>query len=130
MFCHYKSNSRGVAILMKNCAPTIHKCKGTYDGNFLGLDISLDNIRFSLFTLYGPNNDSPLFYASVHEIIEEFCNPLNVLCGDWNLILDPTLDMVNYQRVNNAKARDRVLSMLDALNPCDPWRIFNPSAQS
>ena len=52
---------------------------------------------------------------------------LNFLkCGDWNLVLDPHMDCCNYVRLNNPKARDKVLSFCQELDLVDPWRIQNP----
>ena len=34
--------------------------------------------------------------------------PNLILAGDWNLVLDPTIDYCNYKRTNNVKAQEKV----------------------
>ena len=61
-FCSHTSNSRGVAILFKNSFQyNIHKEIKDPGGNYIILDISIQNTRLSLVALYGPNADTPTF---------------------------------------------------------------------
>ena len=59
------TNSRGVAILLKNNFEyEILDCKRDNVGNYLLLVMKLYNITMNLLTIYGPNNDNPVFYNS------------------------------------------------------------------
>ena len=53
-----------------------------------------------------------------------------VLAGDWNLVLDPTLDYCNYKRQNNVKAPEK--KMEEITTDCrlvDIWGELNPQIQ-
>jgi exonuclease III len=62
-FSSYSSNSRGVAILLNNnfdCK--VLSEKGDVDGNSLLLKLSLKGHEVLWWTVYGPNNDTPLSF--------------------------------------------------------------------
>ena len=62
-FSSGSSNSRGVAILFnKNIDFKVHNIFPDKCENFLIMDLTVDNNRFTLVNLYGPNIDSPLFF--------------------------------------------------------------------
>lgn len=123
----FKSNSRGVAILFNNnYEHTIHKIKIDPNGNYILVDLTIQNsLRFTLVNLYGPNEDEPIFYENLKRYIEEFENETFLICGDWNLILEPQKDMFNYKHINNPKARETVTKFIEEKNLVDVWRIFN-----
>ena len=50
-------------------------------------------------------------------------NDLTIYCGDWNLVIDPDTDTVNYLHVNNPRSRQTVLKFLDEDNFIDVWRV-------
>ena len=65
------------------------------DGNLLAVSLTVNGINLTLITLYGPNYDSPIFYDN----LEQFCgrnDDLKVICGDWNLVINPDFDYDNY----------------------------------
>ena len=43
----------------------------------------------SLITIYWPNDDTPIFYKGLSDIIRELQNEEIFLVGDFNLVLDP-----------------------------------------
>lgn len=45
-----------------------------------------------------------------------------IWCGDFNLVLDPTIDCYNYKGINNPKARNKVLEMIETYAYIDPFR--------
>ena len=63
VFSSLASNSRGVAIFISNNLDYKIHDKKTYDGgNCVALDISINEIRMTLISLYGPNDDKPGFF--------------------------------------------------------------------
>ena len=79
------SNLRGVAILFnKNIDFKVHNIKSDKCGNFLIMDLTVDNNRFTLVNLYGPNIDSPMFFEEVIQIVNQFNNDSLIMCGDFN----------------------------------------------
>lgn len=127
-FSNFRSNARGVAILFgKDLEYKIHKHIEDDNGNFIILDITIHNQRFSLVNLYGPNNDNPTFFQNIFSLIDELGNTDFIICGDYNCVLDPNLDYYNYKSVNNAKARERLLEIIASKYIIDPFRENYPT---
>lgn len=121
------SNSRGIAILFNsNTDYKIHGQINEDTANYLILDISVQNNRFTLAVIYGPNSDNPQFFKSLFEDIDKLENDSVIICGDFNLVLDPKLDYHNYKQINNKKARQILLEEMEARNLSDPYRILSP----
>ena len=125
-YSSYNSQSRGVAIFFNNNFEfKIHSSYKDTNGNLLILDIEIDKHRITLATLYGPNNDDPSFFESLQRKITQFGNKDIIINGDWNLLLNPQIDGLNYKHVNNPNARNTVLKMITELNLYDVWRDEN-----
>ena len=127
IFNSYTSNSRGVCILFNNNFEfKINRIKKDCEGNLLALDMSIEDNKVTLINIYGPNTDSPQFYENVRDTFLEYNNDYFILCGDFNLTLNPSLDTHNYYSVNNPKARAKVLEIMEDLQILDYYRILNP----
>ena len=48
-----------------------------------------------------------------------------IINGDFNLLLDPQIDGINYKHINNPNARLKVLQIMSELNLYDVWRDEN-----
>ena len=56
-------------------------------------------------------------------------NPV-ILVGDFNLVLDPNIDLLNYKNVNNPQARNKVIEIISECGLLDFWRELNAEKQS
>ena len=122
-FSSFKSNSRGVAILLNNNFEyKVKKCIKDPNGNFVLLDITTYDTNITLGCVYGPNKDNPQFYSNLLRTINEFSNSACILCGDWNMVIDPAKDTQNYVNVNNPNARKELQNLMNELNLTDIWR--------
>ena len=122
-----KTNARGVAILFNNNFEfEITGLSKDDDGNFLCLTIKTTSMTFNLVTLYGPNTDNPGFFEKIKEVVQKNNPDYYVICGDFNLVLDPDRDCFNYKHVNNPKARKEVLKFIDELGLSDAFRCSYP----
>lgn len=127
LFSNYTSNARGVAILFgKNIEYKVHKHITDNEGNFIIVDIKAQNQRFTLINIYGPNSDNPSFFQKIFQHTEEIGNADFIICGDFNLVLDPGKDSSNYKNINNPKARDRLIEYMEINHVADPFRENNP----
>ena len=70
------------------------------------------------------HDDKPKFYRNLRQKIAEFGNNKVIICGDWNLVLNPEEDTENYRHVNNPAARQEVLKFIDEDNYIDIFRFF------
>lgn len=86
------------------------------------MDLEIEGKRLTLVNVYGPNEDSPEFFITLAEKIEECENDSCIICGDFNLVQDQNLDTFNYVNINNPRAKDCVLSLKEELNLTDPFR--------
>ena len=75
IFSSFSSNSRGVGIFFNNNIDfKIHSHISDPDGNYIIADLTVDNNRFTLITLYGPNNDCPSFFEKLIDKSHQFNN--------------------------------------------------------
>ena len=123
------NNSRGVSILLHNNfeyeVPEINRDRV---GNMLHLLISCSSVKINIINIYAPNQDSPEFFNEIQKITQNNKADYNIICGDFNLVLDPNKDCKNYTSVNNPRARNKVIEMIDECNLVDAYRYFNPES--
>ena len=126
-FSSYRSNSRGVAILFNNNFDfKVLRHKSDNNGNLLAIEMEVENKKITLITIYGPNKDSPEFYNILQDTIEYFDNDYYIICGDFNLILNPDLDCYRYLHINNPKSRERLLEIIENNHLIDAYRELHP----
>ena len=125
-FNSFNSLKRGVAIFFKNNFEfKLHNSYKDTNGNILILDLEIESRRITLASVYGPNNDDPSFYKKLQTSIVRMGNNDVIVCGDFNLLLNPVIDGLNYKHVNNPNARNEVLKLISDLNLYDVWREEN-----
>lgn len=71
------------------------------------------------------NCHNPEFYEKIRDTFLELDNGCYILCGDFNIALDQTLDTYDYCTINNRKAREKLLEIMNDLNLVDYYRILN-----
>lgn len=112
-FSSFSSNKRGVMVLINsNFDQKVENIKTDPSGNFIILDMVIQGKKITLVNLYGPNEDNPQFYNNLQHEVSEFDNEYVIMCGDWNLVLNPDVDTQNYLHINNPKARQVVLNLI------------------
>ena len=67
------------------------------------------------------------FFQNLANHIGIINNGTFILCGDYNCILDSLLDCYNYTHINNPKARDKLIEMVETYNMIDPFRDKYPT---
>ena len=121
------TNSRGVAVMVNNNfeykAEIIHR---DTQGNLLVLDLILSNFTLRIINLYAPNTDNPGFFCKVRNFVETSNQQYNIVCGDFNLVLDKEMDSMNYVCINNPQSRSEVLEMCTSLGMVDSFRFSHP----
>ena len=83
----------------------------------------------TITNIYEPNRDSPKLYGNIKNRIEQYHDTFHIMCGDFNLVMDPTKDYENYSNVNNQNSRKKVSSLISSLNLEDIWRSIHPDAK-
>ena len=98
-------------------------------GNQLILELQLSEYILTLIVIYGPNKDDPIFYEHLKDKLKNNENKPLIICGDWNLVLNHSMDTVGYVRENNIKAKKKVLELIEIFELIDPWRCSYPVAR-
>ena len=127
-FASHTSNSRGVAILIRNTvAPTFHSLYSDPNGRFLILSVSINGLSLLLVNLYAPNSDDPDFFLDVFAKVDQFTFSSLIIGGDFNAVLGPLDYQGGRQSHSNVKARDMINVLIDEFNLLDIWRHFHPN---
>ena len=87
---------------------------------FLKIFISCNEMEKKI-NIYTPNRDRPGFFTKVFEVTNSDGFDYVVLCGNFNLVLDPQKDSFNCKNINNPQARSKVL---EAMIELDMVNIF------
>ena len=96
-FSCYSSRSREVAVLFKNSLEfKINSEILDTNGNFVILDITIQDYRLTLVAIYGPNDDNPDFFQSLQSKICLYENTSVIVVGDWNVVQNYNKDTFNY----------------------------------
>ena len=54
---------------------------------------------------------------------------MTIVCGDFNLMIDPSKDSYNYRHVNNPQSRNCLIDNMNSLNLKDAFRFLNKDAR-
>ena len=132
---HYNSgkSSRGVGILIsRKLKYTVLREFGDEEDNILLLDVEILGKKFTLGSIYGPNEDDMPFFETLKEGIKNFKNSNVIIGGDWNLTWDSSdinlnIDVVNMANIPSRRRSEKLRSICIELNLLDPYRIFYPT---
>ena len=123
-----RSNARGVAILLSNNFEyKVIKTEKDTEGNLLVMDLAIEDTKFRIINVYGPNMDDVDFYHNVKYKIHENEQDHLLLFGDLNLTLNPNLDSHNYSNLNNPRARSSMINIIEEYGLIDLYRYLNPN---
>ena len=98
-------------------------------GNYVILDMTIQEYRMTLVAIYGPNEDNPVFLENIKRHILDLQNSSIIIAGDWNVVQDFQTDTINYKTNNNIKAQKKVSELKTELDMVDIWRIQNPDSR-
>ena len=125
----FKTNARGVAILFQNNFEyEVLSTQKDTDGNDLSLILKISSVTINIITIYAPNRDSPLFFSKLQDLLQDNDADYCVICGDFNLVLNPVMDTYGYKHINNNKARLATLKIMEDFGLVDIYRHQHPSA--
>ena len=124
----FSARSRGTSILFNRNLPyTLITEKQSDCGNFLILVCKIYSESYLLVNVYGPNEDNPTFYKKLNDIIDQFDVEHTIIVGDFNFLMTPEVDSLNYVSENNTQAKQSFLELTDKYNLIDAWRRMHPN---
>ena len=127
-FASFSSQSRGVAILIRNSI-SVKVNLVFYDpnGRFLILNCKINDVPLTLVNLYAPNNDDPDFLLEVFAEIDKFDNSSLIIGGDFNAVISALDYQGTRQQHSNSKVSDMLSDLIEEYNLVDVWRHYHPS---
>ena len=79
-----------------------------------------------LLAFTGPNEDKPNSYENLKQKIQDFGSEIAIICGDYNLVLNPNVDTENNLHINNPRARMDVPKFTEEDNFIDGyWNLHD-----
>ena len=134
IFNHGTSNSTGVAILVKQrCLGDVKILKQVHiaPGRATLVDVESGGNIFGLVNVYCPNNDDANF---LNNVFLEACASTNsdrlVFAGDWNTVLDNSLDKSGGAATHkNVNCQNTLTTIMGDWGFSDVFRLNNPDAR-
>ena len=127
-FASFSSNSRGVAILIRNSVSvkviSIFRDPG---GRFLILKSVLNELPVTLVNIYAPNQDDPAFLLEVFAEIDKLESPVLIVGGDFNAVIGPLDYQGTRQQHFNKKTSEMISVIMEEYGLVDIWRSFHPT---
>ena len=128
LFSHGKTDAKGVMVLV-NKSSNIEICEWSYDdeGRVIYALICMYGKEILIVNVYAPNEDDPSFYKNVFEQILKYGATFVVIGGDYNLVLDVSIDKSGGLNRTNVKAQSCVKEFMELLELNDAWRVKHPN---
>ena len=126
-FAHGESNARGVCIIFKSAINVeVHKFEKDEFGRYLILEVTIDSVKIILCNIYAPNRDDPYFFELLFEKLDYYSEDNRIIGGDFNLILDPSVDKRGGNPHKNKQAREMLNFIIEECDLVDIWRAQHP----
>ena len=117
------SSKKGLAILINNNFEfTFVKLVTDDKGDFMLLQLKINDQTFTVVNLHSPNKDDPDFYDRVMGELKNTSSQELILTGDWNLVLNPVIHRIIKILITQ---REKVIDMTNELSLEDIWRELN-----
>ena len=98
-----------------------------FEGRVVCCEISMDSQEtpVTICAIYGPNNDTATFYDALEQRLADYCEQ-KIILGDFNLVMDPSIDRYgDNNQNNNWKAKRQLDLMIETYILSDVWRTRN-----
>lgn len=96
------------------------------EGHYIIINASINNTEMTIANIYGPNSDNDEIFNKVFSIVSTFPQSKILIGGDFNTVLNPSLDKSN--NTNHTKT-DTIKQYMNELGLSDTWRLNNPIAR-
>jgi exonuclease III len=131
LYCNSNRDSRGVAVAIKRSV--FHEVVDTFrteDQNVILLKLKIKGNLIVIGTVYGPNENNAIFYTNLRAKLTEWNLPF-IIGGDFNTILDPSVDDLNLDRVGpggvpNHRNSQEIRKWILEGNCMEPFRAMYP----
>ena len=131
-YVHGTEKSRGVFVGIKSGTPiSVEKVISDKEGRYVIVQYEHQQKRICFSKYICPNRDIPQFFVSLFKKLED-CDGARILCGDFNVVLDPEVDRYSKRGLvsNNKLSMETINSYIEDTQMVDIWRITHPDKQS
>ena len=95
------------------------------------IEVKTDDSVSVLINIYNANTEPEQLHTlndliNILETFEDVQNKSVVLVGDFNVILNPSIDLKGGKPVIKKKTIAKIIQITENLDLCDIWRICNP----
>jgi exonuclease III len=132
-YSHGTTRSRGVMTIIPKAF--INECKLHYrdlEGRILINELKIKDNIYYLINIYAPSTNSELDKTNFLIKLQNQLTPLKdsnlILGGDWNLVLDPTIDKKGGSNIDKfKKSRQFLKDLMEEHDLSDCWRLHHPN---
>lgn len=126
----FKSNSRGVAILIDKQVPFIFE-KQILDseGRYILITGSLFGQHMTMLNIYAPNEECPGFMSDMITLFSFHCKGFGLIAGDFNCVMDPMVDK-SPPIAMRSKSSITLNGLCEEVGLLDIWRELNPISRN
>lgn len=126
-FSSFKTNSRGVAILIHKHTPfEVTEQISDTEGRYILIKGKIWDKELTLLNIYAPNTDTPSFISDMISLFNTHCRTLGIIGGDYNLTLS-NLDKSSHSGGSNPKSAITLNALGFETGLIDVWRVKNPT---
>ena len=121
----HDSNRGGCAILLNNNFEyKVINVESDPNGHYIIIQMESCNKKFVLVTVYGPSaGDNFTFFNDLNTKLLSYRDELIIIGGDWNCVLNPTIDRKNCRTdVNRPRTRAAIENLMNDYNLFDVYR--------
>ena len=128
-FNNGSSNALGTAFLIMNRNLKVIRHKIIEGGRLSFLEVEYENIPYCIVNVYAPNNDNvDLLEKMASEVFGRQRDDFLILGGDWNTVLNNSLDKVGGSLAHgNKKCQSFLNSLMAEVGLFDPFRLEYPT---
>jgi exonuclease III len=117
-------NSKGTCLLLKENLPiSIKNTVIDENGRYVIIQGQIEETTFKIAGYYGPNNDDPTILLTLLKDLDSMEGTHTVLMGDFNLVLDVSIDKKGGLPTTHKKSQKLLLDWMEENNLYDIWRI-------
>ena len=126
---NFSTQARGSAILIKrNTEIEVLDSCSDIEGRIVLIQFMYKDEKCVLVNVYAPNKDDPTFWLEVLRLFERY-EGKRILAGDFNLVMDPTLDKSTNLTKNLDKSAEILKNYSEDTFLTDIWRVRNPEVK-
>ena len=127
LFSGNNSQSAGIGILLRPDSPVkILSHTEIIVGRIQKVEAEINNQRFNLFNIYGPNDDDAVFFDILDNELTQIQGENVIIGGDLNVILDSKMDKEGGRGDRKPKQRQIIQKIMEEHELSDVWRVVNP----